>query len=90
MARIRSRELDRWATAMRVTNDDEAMSTLLSVLVSTVLAGDTCRRLVLVTRSAPDESVHRSLLAAQTAFGEIEDAIRPVYRAFVNHVRGRG
>lgn len=90
MARIRGRELDRWATALRVTNDEDAASALLATLVMTVLAGDTCRHLAFVTRSAPDDDVHRSVLAAQVAFGEIEDVIRPVYRAFVDHIRGRG
>lgn len=90
MARARGRELDQWATALGVTNDENAEKLLLQMLVAAVLAGDMCRHLAFVTRSAPDEGVHRAALLAQISFGQIEDEIRPIYRAFQRHARGRG
>jgi hypothetical protein len=89
MARYKNRDLDQWATAMGVTNDDEAIRLLTKTLVMVKVAQTYCADIVRATRSGPDDSVYRSALTAQVAFISIEDQMRPIFRAFRRHSRGR-
>lgn len=90
MARFKSRELDQWATALGVTNDDDALRVLFKVLVLVTVARQECDALVRATTSAPDDAIYKNVLNARVSFDLIDDSIRPVYLAFRRHARGRG
>lgn len=60
MARFRSRELDRWATALGVTNDTDAMRVLSKTLVLIVAARTESAA---VARSTPKRRTTRSIEA---------------------------
>jgi hypothetical protein len=89
MARFGSRELDRWATALGVTNDTDAMKVLSKTLVLIVAARTESAAVARSTPSAPDDTVYRSATMATNAFDVIAELILPVYVAFQRHSRGR-
>jgi hypothetical protein len=88
MARTR-RDLDAWATALDVHNDDDAkgvLGRLLLGLSDTHAALAESSRLV---NRAPDGDVTASLSRAMGNVGEAMDELTTVLLSFAAHERGR-
>jgi hypothetical protein len=82
-------ELDRWARALGVDNDDAALKALAQVIASLRAAQDQAAEVARATSDAPDPEVSTGCGTAVREIDAALDGLVQLYHKFHRHQRGR-
>lgn len=86
----KSQQLDLWATALGVTNDDDALKVLRKVVIRLKAGMDSCDEIAKATAGAPDDTVKANANRAKSNFEKTLVTALAVTNAFKQHSRGQG
>jgi hypothetical protein len=81
-------ELDRWAVALGVGNDDEAMRALTRLMAALKAAQEHAAEVASATTDAPDPEVSDGARSAVTEIDAALDELVRIYHKFQHHYRG--
>lgn len=82
-------ELDTWARALGVDNDDDAMTALAQVMGKLRAASEQATEAARATSGAPDPEVSEGCRIASTEVEAALDGLVQLYHKFHRHQRGR-
>jgi predicted phage tail protein len=86
---VKRTDLDLWATALGVNNDDDALQVLRQVLAQVDAAAQQLRTAWHKVADAPDDEARKHIAKALTEAVVAVDELRHVQKSFRLHERGR-